>query len=672
MIERATALRPAVDTTSLLAFIASVATYLAGVRVGVLLMLPEDPVSLLWPATGAALAAVWLFGRAAVAGIVVAGTIGHLFLGYPPTVAFGVGVAVAVAAQLGVSLLRRYDFATPLGRLRDVVVLLSIGVIVTATLGSLAMATAGYLTGIGKSNHFGELWWLCWVAQIVGNLVVVPALLGWSASIRGEAKQRRGLEAIAVLLTAAGIGWLVYSDTLPSGIAMARPLSYLIFPVMIWAAVRTTVRDTALILLVHAAIAVALTVNGHGPFISGSMQESLLALHAHIAMLSVSSLILAAIMTERQAVTAALADSEAKYRLLVENQTDLVIKTDDDDRIVFASPTVAELFGGSVASLIGSPFRAVVGDVDPDDESSPWRALFGEQGACYLERRARTRYGERWLGWAVKALRDDQGEFTGVVAVGRDVTARRQAEADAREYFQELAHVGRLSAMGEMAAGLAHELNQPLCAMTTYAQACRRLLDADDNPQLSQAIDRVIANGERAGGIIQQMRAYVRKDAPEQAILDLNTAISEVLALNEPELRQAEISVHRELADELSQVAGVEIQIHQVLVNLVRNAMEALRDVPSEQRSLLVSTAERNGTVTLIVEDTGPGLTDDILQSLFDPFVSGKSDGLGLGLSISRSIVESHGGTLTGENRTGGGARFTLHLPVTTPSTEAA
>ncbi len=663
--------RADIDAASVLAAVATVAAYLAAVRLGVLLMLPDEPVSLLWPASGVALAAIWLFGRPAMLGVPAAATLGHLFLGYALVTASAFAVTVTLAAYLGCRLLAHYHFASSMHRLRDVLSLLVAGLGVTATLSSLAMAVAGTVSGVGKSSEFGELWWLCWVAQVVGSLVILPVLMAWAGGATSPSRGRR-LEAAAFLLLAAGIGWLVYSDVLPPGIAMARPLSYLIFPVMIAAAVRTSVRDTALILLVHAAIALTLTAEGHGPFSSGTLQESLLALHAHIAMLSVSSLILAAIMTERQAVTRALADSEAKYRLLVENQTDLVIKTDADDRIVFASPTVAELLGCPADDLIGASFRSIVDDADRHAVGSPWRSLFGEQGSCYLERPVQTRYGERWFAWAAKAVREPDGQLSGVVAVGRDVTARRQAEAASREYFQELAHVARLSAMGEMAAGLAHELNQPLCAITTYAQASRRLLDTDNNPQLTQALDRVIANGERAGGIIQQMRAYVRKDAPERTVIDVNAAIREVLALNDPELRQAGISVEQELTPELPAIGGVEIQIHQVLVNLVRNAMEALQEVSAERRGLIIRTERRGRHVAVCVDDTGPGVDAAVLDQLFEPFVSAKQDGLGLGLSISRSIIQHHNGELTATNRAGTGARFVFTLPIDEASQQTA
>jgi len=371
MLARANNAFAELNTSGLLAFAASVMAYLAALRMGGIFMLPEQPVSLLWPASGAALAAVWLFGKPAVAGTLAGAVLGGLLTGFPLLGALVLGLGVATAAYVGARLLRRCSFQTPLTRLRDVVSLLGAGILTTATLSSLSLAATAYFGGMDKANAFGELWWLCWIAEVVGGLVLVPVLFGWSGPA-SDIRSGHPLEACLVLVVAATTGWVVYSDVLPAGVAMARPLSYLIFPVMIWAAVRTTVRATALILLIHAAIAAGLTIGGHGPFAVSTVQESLLALHAHIAMLSVSSLILAAIMTERRAVTAALAESEAKYRLLVENQTDLVVKTDTDNRIVFASPTVAALFGASTDTFLGRPFQAIVNDADRNAPDSPW------------------------------------------------------------------------------------------------------------------------------------------------------------------------------------------------------------------------------------------------------------------------------------------------------------
>jgi PAS domain S-box-containing protein len=326
---------------------------------------------------------------------------------------------------------------------------------------------------------------------------------------------------------------------------------------------------------------------------------------------------------------------------------------------------VAETFGESPDNLIGRPFRLLVRKADEGDPDSPWSRLFRPPWSCYLEQPVQTTAGSRWLGWAAKAVREADGAPCAVVAVGRDITERRRAEEASRQYLQELAHVGRVSAMGEMAAGLAHELNQPLCAITTFSQACQRLLGPDADPQLTRAMARVAANAQRAGEIIRQMRSFVRKDDPQAGPADINSLIRDVLELTAADLRHARVQVIPELGDALPPVWVAEIQIHQVLVNLIRNAAEAMAGRESGENRLSVTTGRTaGGQVEVIVADTGPGLPAEMLDSVFEPFVSGKANGMGLGLSISRSIVESHGGQLTARNRPGGGAEFRFQLPV--------
>ncbi len=165
-------------------------------------------------------------------------------------------------------------------------------------------------------------------------------------------------------------------------------------------------------------------------------------------------------------------ESEAKYRLIVENQTDLVVKTDRDGHVLFASPTVGETFGETPERLLGKPFRLLIRAADKGHPDSPWGRLLAMPWCCYLEQPVQTLNGQRWLAWAAKTILDENGEPGAVVALGRDVTERRRAEDETWQHLEALAHVGRISAMGERAAGLAHELNQPLCAITAYSQTC--------------------------------------------------------------------------------------------------------------------------------------------------------------------------------------------------------
>jgi two-component system sensor histidine kinase TtrS len=263
-------------------------------------------------------------------------------------------------------------------------------------------------------------------------------------------------------------------------------------------------------------------------------------------------------------------------------------------------------------------------------------------------------------------LRDEKGRIVGSVVVFRDISARKQAEEAARRHQAELAHVARLSTMGEMASGMAHELNQPLTAIATNADACIRLLES--NPQardrIIDALETIGAQARRAGGIIQQLRQFVRKEEPEPTPVDLNRLIEEVLALVQPELDRAGITVVRELDPQLAEVPAQRIQIDQVLLNLILNAIEAMSAETVSERRLILRTANAgDNAVVVSVEDTGPGLAPQIREKLFTPFVTSKPQGMGLGLSISQGIIQAHKGNLYYEEGAQGALfRFTLPL----------
>jgi signal transduction histidine kinase len=245
---------------------------------------------------------------------------------------------------------------------------------------------------------------------------------------------------------------------------------------------------------------------------------------------------------------------------------------------------------------------------------------------------------------------------------------RKRAEEEARRHLHSLAHVTRLFSMNEMASAIAHEVNQPLTAVVTYTQACMRLLRSGEatTDEVLQWMERVGAQAERASRIIRHLRTFVRKDDAQLLPLQVNPLVDEVAQLVRPDARQSEVEVLTELAEGLPEIVADGIQIQQVLVNLVRNAVEAINGAGCERREVRLTTCLRaDGAVQLRVEDTGPGFDDAKATRLFEPFYSTKSEGMGIGLSISRSIVEAHGGQIHAARAPGGGARFTVALPAT-------
>jgi two-component system sensor kinase FixL len=257
--------------------------------------------------------------------------------------------------------------------------------------------------------------------------------------------------------------------------------------------------------------------------------------------------------------------------------------------------------------------------------------------------------------------------FTGFV---RDLTERQATQQRLHDMQAELIHMSRFTAMGEMASTLAHELNQPLTAVASYLNGCRRLLDGSESPHnlmLRDAIDRAADQALRAGQIIRRLRQFVARDESERRVESLPRLIEEASALALVGVKHEGVRVKFDFRPGVELVLADKIQVQQVILNLMRNAIEAMHE--ATRRELTISTAQlQNDTVAVSVSDTGPGIAPEIAAQLFHPFVTTKPQGMGVGLSISRTIVESHGGKLWAEPNPGGGTIFRLTLKV--PSKE--
>lgn len=230
----------------------------------------------------------------------------------------------------------------------------------------------------------------------------------------------------------------------------------------------------------------------------------------------------------------------------------------------------------------------------------------------------------------------------------------------------ESAHASRVNIMGEMAASLTHELNQPLTTIINYMGACQRMLDSDDfdRAELRTIMQRVIEQAERAAKIIQNVRQFASNREPTRSKVSINDIVRNVELTTKPEASRNNVHIQLELGSHLPDLAADAIQLERLVQNLLQNAMEALRETPSDRRRVTVRTAlADSNTVEIEVQDTGPGIPRDIADRVFESFVSGKTNGLGLGLAISRTIVKSHGGRLTWAPNPGGGTVFTVSLP---------
>jgi C4-dicarboxylate-specific signal transduction histidine kinase len=266
--------------------------------------------------------------------------------------------------------------------------------------------------------------------------------------------------------------------------------------------------------------------------------------------------------------------------------------------------------------------------------------------------------------WALQ--RDENGRPQAILEIDNDITERKHAEEALQQTRAELAHVTRVMTMGEMAASIAHEVNQPLAAVVTNGSACLRWLGGQ-TPNLEEArgaVGRIIRDANRAGEVIRRIRALLKKAGPERTPLDLNEIIGDVAALAQGEVRRNQGVLRTELAAGLPRVVGDRVQLQQVILNLIMNGVEAMAAVQDRSRELVVRTQRgESGGVLVAVQDSGTGLDAENVNRLFDAFFTTKTQGMGMGLSISRSIVEAHGGRLWATANAGHGATFRFTLP---------
>jgi PAS domain S-box-containing protein len=329
-------------------------------------------------------------------------------------------------------------------------------------------------------------------------------------------------------------------------------------------------------------------------------------------------------------------------------------------------------YTGQTPEYVNSLPEAWMATVHPEDREGAsrtyWEGIRSGRGFTMEARFLRASDGTyRWHLNRAVAVRDAEGNILRFVGTSTDVHDFRQMQDELRNTQVEFARITRIMTMGELTASIAHEVNQPLGAIVTSAASCARWLAAKP-PQMDKArraLERIVNDGRRAGAIIQRIRALMKRQAPRKDWLDVNETILEVIALAQYELRRNDIVLETRLNEGLPRVAGDKVQCQQVLLNLIINAIEAMSESGQRRRKLTVaSAADGLDAVRLEVRDTGTGLDPERASELFEPFYTTKAEGLGIGLSISRSIVEAHGGRLTAGANAPHGAVFCIWLPV--------
>jgi PAS domain S-box-containing protein len=384
---------------------------------------------------------------------------------------------------------------------------------------------------------------------------------------------------------------------------------------------------------------------------------------------------IAGIAIERQRQQEILRERDARISLAAETADLAFWVLYPDETPVWMSEKGRRMYGFD--SNLSLTCDLILSRVHPDERNkvkTEYDRACALRGHFESEHRLLLPHGRtRWVIMRGRCLKDEQGNLLETIGLTLDVSAQKQADMQLQVQREEMAHRNRVSLMGEMTASFAHELNQPLTAIANNASAARRFLErGNKDPELlQQLLQDMVADSRRAGEVIQGIRSLVRKEASVHSRLNLNSVITDTVRLVSTDVLTRESVLSTELDPNLPDVNAAPVQIQQVLLNLIVNALDAVQSMPPEERRIIITTrTDKGNVVEMTVRDFGTGLPAGKPDKIFDHFFSTKQHGMGMGLAIVRSIVEAHGGTITAENAPDRGARITVRLPAVIGATQ--
>jgi PAS domain S-box-containing protein len=506
------------------------------------------------------------------------------------------------------------------------------------------------------------------LGYLLGTPALVLTVTNGPAYFRARSPTRIA-EIVCLAVCLVAVGYLVFNR--PTDRESIPALLYAPLPLLLWAATRFRLLGVSWALLVVAYQANWGAAQGHGPFTSQTPVENVLQLQCFLLASSLPLMFLSVVIEERGRAFAALAESEQEVRGQYAQLATIyqaapvgLAFVDTQLRYVGVNDCMAEIHGVPAAAHVGRPVRDVLPHLADMVEPFYRRVLATGEPVVDVELRVPTLTGpgtERT--WLVSRypVKDARGVLLGVITVAQETTQRKQIE----EARRELAHAARLAMVGELTASIAHEINQPLGAILSNADAAEMLLESSPAPleEVRQILADIRKDDVRASEVIRRLRALLHKREMEAQPVDLNDTIQEVLRLVRGEAGRRVVAVEANLATDLPLVRGDKVHLQQVLLNLLLNGMEAMADAPGVRRITVRSSVDGNGLVEIAVSDTGPGIGADQLPRLFDPFFSTKKEGMGLGLSIARSLVEAHGGRIWAGDNPDRGVTFRFTLP---------
>jgi two-component system, LuxR family, sensor kinase FixL len=646
--------------------------YYLGAKIGFALTFQPHPVSVLWPPNSILLAALLLTPVRIWWVILLAAFPAHLAAqlqsNVPPTMILCWFISNSCEALIGAGCVRYLiDHPIRFDRLRNVGIFCFFAAFFAPFLSSFLDSAFVAINRFGLDSYW-QVWRIRFTSNVLATLTLVPFIVTWSVegiAWLGRIRRARFLEAVLLLLGLLSVNINVFYKWAPTP---DSTLLYLPLPFLLWAAVRFGSRGASAAICTLTFLAIWSAGHGYGPFSTRSAEENALSIQLFLIVMSVPLLLLAAVIEERSKGALTLREREERISLAAES-ADLAFWTIDFERKeTWMSEKGRAIFNfGSEEPLSRELFLS---RVHPEDrkivDEAIDRARASSQTFEFEYRLLRPDGETRWLISRGRYGHNDRGQVRELIGVAIDVTAQVNANLELRLQREEMARMSRVSSMGELTASLAHELNQPLTAIASNAAAGRRLL-AQGSPDLKtfeELLADVSADARRAGNIIHGIHHFVRKSEGTRRPINLNEIVREVLRLLHSDLLGRGTAVETEFAPGLPAVEADPVQLQQVLLNLLMNSLEAMQSTAADKRHVVISTTcEANSSVTVGVRDYGSGLPSDDVDKVFTHFYSTKPNGMGMGLTIVRSIIEAHGGKLRAEN-VDEGARFSFTLPV--------
>jgi|RhiMethySRZTD1v2_1073278.scaffolds.fasta_scaffold16190_5 two-component system, LuxR family, sensor kinase FixL len=530
------------------------------------------------------------------------------------------------------------------------------------------------LGGAAARSARGHDFWTAWEQWFLGNalahLVVTPAILYWvfGAPWKIEVKSaKRWLEGALLAAALVVTGYLAF-DTGSGSTDFAEPRFYAPVPFLFWAAIRFGMPGASGAIAALAVLSVQAALAGRGLFSGQPPADTALALQ-HFLLLRAAPLYLIAILIEqRRSVERSLLETQERMSRAVKAANLWLWEWDIvNNQIWLTDPRPDKTDLG-----LSAPIRAdvIMQSIHPDDRDGLRKGLAKAMtGNVRYEDRYRYTPRDGRLRWVLAVGRvelDAAGNPIRMRGVSRDITDSVKIEQQLQQQRDELVQISRVALLGELSGSLAHELNQPLTAILANAQAAQRFLSQDnvDLDEVREILGDIVADDRRAGEIIQRLRQLFRRGALQWQPIEINELVRDVAKLAHGELTGADVDLHTELADDLPLINGDRVPLQQLLLNLITNGCHAMADIARPGRRLTVRTEFRaEEGVRVTVSDVGHGIPEEHLPHIFDPFFTTRPAGMGLGLTVCRTIVNAHQGKLWAENNGDRGASFHVVLP---------